>query len=84
MLKSAWVRSLLRFRVHFGHSNIVLHCPSVFGMLFTEHNHSLPHSKPAPGLALSPRFQITQITSGIPTALSPTDKFLLVLSSKLP
>lgn len=36
MLKSAWVRSLLRLRVHFGHSNIVLHCLSVFGMLFTE------------------------------------------------
>lgn len=55
MLKSAWVRSLLRLRVHFGHSNIVLHCLGVFGMLSTEHNHLLPHLKLAPGLALSPK-----------------------------
>lgn len=53
-------------------------------MLSTEHNHSIPHLKRAPGLALSPRLQYTQITSGIPVALSPTDKFLLVLASAQP
>lgn len=50
-------------------------------MLSTERNHSIPHLKRAPGLALSPKLQRTQITPGIPVALSPIDKFLLVLSS---
>lgn len=82
--KLSWVRSFLRLRVHFRafkYSNSSL---NVYRMLSTEHNHSIPHLKCAPGLALSPRLQCTQITSGIPVALSSTDKFLLVLASAQP